>query len=72
MRRKKEIEQALAEMETRKKAYLLDMASYNHPNSVQYNTDIIRKLEVTDATVQALKWVLFKEEKKPKKRRSEP
>jgi hypothetical protein len=60
MRTRKEIMQALKEMETRKTSYLLDMSSYKAPNSVVYDTEIIRKLEVTDAVVNALNWVLSK------------
>jgi len=63
MQLKKDIEKALKEMETRKSSYLLDMASYKEPNSVVYDTELIRKLEVTDATINALKWVLLKKQK---------
>lgn len=45
-------------METRKKGYLLDMTRHSEPNSVVYDTELIRKLEVTDATIHTLKWVL--------------
>lgn len=63
MKTQKEIEKALKEMETRKSSYMLDMASYKAPNSVVYDTELIRKLEVTDATIHALKWVLYVEPK---------
>ncbi len=63
MQYKKDIEKALKEMETRKSSYLLDMASYKEPNAVVYDTELIRKLEVTDATIHALKWVLLKRTK---------
>lgn len=59
MKLKKEIEQGLKEMETRKKGYLLDMAEKINPQSLVYNTEIIRKLEVTDAIIHALRWVLL-------------
>lgn len=59
MKLKKEIRQALKEMEIRKSSYLLDMVSKEEPNSVVYNTELIRKLEVTDATIHVLKWVLL-------------
>lgn len=58
MQYKKDIEKALKEMETRKSSYLLDMAEYKAPGTVQYDTELIRKLEVTDATIHALRWVL--------------
>ena len=60
MQLKKDIEKALKEMETRKSSYLLDMASHQEPNSVVYDTGLIRKLEVTDAAITCLKWVLLK------------
>ncbi len=60
MKSKKEIERALNEMQTRKTSYLLDMTSSKEPNSVVYDTELIRKLEVTDATIHTLKWVLKK------------
>jgi len=63
MQYKKNIEKALKEMETRKRSYLLDMASYKKPNAVVYDTELIRKLEVTDATIHTLKWVLLKRTK---------
>ena len=63
MKQQKEIEKALKEMETRKKSYMLDMMSYKAPNSVVYDTELIRKMEVTDATIHALKWVLYVEPK---------
>ena len=63
MKKQNEIEKALKEMETRKSSYMLDMASYKAPNSVVYDTELIRKLEVTDATIHALKWVLYVEPK---------
>jgi hypothetical protein len=59
MKQQKEIEKALKEMETRKKSYMLDMMSYKATNSVVYDTELIRKMEVTDATIHALKWVLY-------------
>ncbi len=59
MKSQKEIEKALKEMETRKKSYMLDMMSYKEPNSVVYDTELIRKMEVTDATIHTLKWVLY-------------
>lgn len=58
MKTKDEIEKGLHEMEIRRKSYVLDMCAPQYPNSVVYNTDIIRKLEVTDATIHTLKWVL--------------
>lgn len=67
MRSKKTIEKALADMEIRKKSYLLDMVNYKEPNSVQYDTELIRKLEVTDATIHVLNWVLFSKKIKSKK-----
>ena len=69
MKSVKEIKQGLKEMETRKTSYLLDMTSYKTPNSVVYDTEIIRKLEVTDATIHTLLWVLYSE-KKPAKQKS--
>lgn len=63
MQYKKDIEKALHEMEVRKKAYLLDIAQYREPNSVVYDTDLIRKLEVTDASIRALRWVLLPKDK---------
>lgn len=63
MQYKKDIEKALKEMETRKSSYLLDMAQYKHPNSCVYDTELIRKLEVTDATINALRWVLQPKDK---------
>lgn len=66
MKQQKEIEKALKEMETRKKSYMLDMMSYKAPNSVVYDTELIRKMEVTDATIHTLNWVLHDVEK-PKK-----
>lgn len=63
MKTQKEIEKALKEMQTRKSSYILDMASYKEPNSVVYDTELIRKLEVTDATIHALKWVLYTDKK---------
>lgn len=53
-----EIKKGLSEMETRQKSYLLDMASTKTGNSIVYDTELIRKLEVTAATINALKWVL--------------
>lgn len=58
MKTKDEIEKVLHEMEIRRKSYVLDMCAPQYPNSVVYNTDLIRKLEVTDATIHTLKWVL--------------
>ena len=58
MKPESEIKTALKDMETRKRAYMLDMARVEQPNSVVYSTDLIRKLEVTDATIHTLKWVL--------------
>ena len=58
MKTKDEIEKGLHEMEIRRKSYVLDMCAPQYPNSVVYNTDLIRKLEVTDATIHCLKWVL--------------
>ena len=75
MKTEDEIRKGLADMEIRKKAYLLDMAQNNVPNSVVYDTELIRKLEVTDATVHALMWVLQstvpKEEPQPPQQGSE-
>jgi len=68
MKAETEIKKALAEMQTRKTSYLLDMTSQPEPNTVVYNTELIRKLEVTDATIHTLKWVLYVEKKKSKKR----
>lgn len=67
MKAKYEIEKALHEMEIRRKSYLLDMCAPQYPNSVVYNTDIIRKIEVTDATIHALKWVLESPPEQPAK-----
>lgn len=58
MKTLQEIKKGLKEMETRKKGYLLDMATIVEPGSIVYSTDLIRKLEVTDATIHALRWVL--------------
>lgn len=58
MKSLKEIKKGLSEMETRKKSYLLDMTRHSESNSVVYDTELIRKLEVTDATIHTLKWVL--------------
>lgn len=73
MKTEADIKKALEEMEIRRKSYVLDMCSTHVPNSVVYNTDIIRKLEVTDSTIHTLKWVLenpiikkFKKQKKSK------
>lgn len=55
---KKEIVIALKDLEIRKKSYLLDMAEQHVPNGIKYNTDIIRNLEVIDAQVHTLKWIL--------------
>lgn len=63
MQYKKDIEKALKEMETRKKSYMLDMAQYNTPGSCVYDTELIRKLEVTDATIHTLRWVLQPKQK---------
>lgn len=45
-------------MQTRKNGYLLDMASIKLSSSIVYDTDLIRTLEVTDATINALIWPL--------------
>lgn len=67
MKTEKEIKKALKEMEVRKTSYMLDMATITkEPNGVVYNTELIRNLEVTDAVIQVLKWVLFP--KTPKKK----
>lgn len=58
MKSKEAILKGLEEMEIRRKSYSLDMFSRPAPNEVVYNTDIIRKMEVTDATIHTLKWVL--------------
>jgi len=63
MKTQKEIQKALKEMETRKTSYLLDMACVKPLSGVVYDTELIRKLEVTDATIHALKWVLYVEPK---------
>jgi len=66
MKTNKEIKQALIEMETRKKSYMLDMSSLKvgeNSNAVVYDTELIRKLEVTAATIHALKWVLQQKKK---------
>ena len=60
MKKKKEIEKALSEMQARSTSYHLDMISYKPDKSVVYDTEIIRKLEVTEATIHALRWVLNK------------
>lgn len=66
MKLKKDITKALKEMKIRKTGYLLDVANTGTPNSVVYDTELIRKLEVTDATIHALSWVLLpKKDKKP-------
>jgi len=62
MKKQNEIEKALKEMETRKSSYMLDMMSVK-PTGIVYDTELIRKLEVTDATIQTLKWVLYTEKK---------
>ncbi len=58
MKSKVQIKNALKEMETRKSSYLLDMSSVKQPGSVVYDTELIRKMEVTDATIHTLRWVL--------------
>ena len=63
MQYKKDIQKALKEMQTRKSSYILDMASVKVPNGVVYDTELIRKLEVTDATINALGWVLLPNKK---------
>jgi len=68
MRTEKEIKKALREMEIRKTSYILDMSTYKPPGTVVYDTELIRKLEVTDATIHALKWVLGS--KAPKKNKN--
>jgi len=58
MKYKKEISEALKNLEINKKSYLLDMCEYKEPNTVKYDTELIRKLEVTDVQIHTLKWVL--------------
>ena len=58
MKSQDEIEKALKDMKTRRTSYILDMASMPKAGEVVYNTDLIRKLEVTDATIHTLRWVL--------------
>lgn len=62
MQYKNDIKKALKELETRKKSYMLDMAEYV-PNGVKYNTELIRNLEVIDAQIYTLKWVLLPKQK---------
>lgn len=66
MKTKAEIEKGLKEMETRKSSYSLDLFTYKEPNSVVYDTELIRKMEVTDATIHALRWVLHTTKKTKK------
>ena len=58
MKKRKEIEKALSEMEARRTSYTLDMISYKPDKSVVYDTDLIRKLEITDTTIHAVNLVL--------------
>lgn len=69
MKSQQDIEKGLAEMEIRRKSYILDMCAPQYPNSVVYNTEIIRKMEVTDATIHTLKWVLDKQPPSNKQKR---
>ena len=62
MQYKNDIKKALKELETRKKSYMLDMAEHV-PNGVKYNTELIRNLEVIDAQIYTLKWVLLPKRK---------
>jgi hypothetical protein len=68
MKTEKEIKQGLKDMEIRRKGYILDMCSPQTPNGIVYNTDIIRKMEVTDATIHTLKWVLHTNKPAKKKK----
>jgi len=54
----KDIKRSLKELETRKSSYMLDMAEQT-VQGVKYNTDLIRNLEVVDAQIYTLKWVLM-------------
>lgn len=72
MKTKDEIEKGLHEMEIRRKSYVLDMCAPQYPNSVVYNTDLIRKLEVTDATIHTLKWVLDAREEQVEQKQKTP
>lgn len=62
MQYKKDIQKALKDFEIRKKSYMLDMVEYV-PNGVKYNTELIRNLEVIDAQIYTLKWVLLAKQK---------
>ena len=66
MQLKKDIQKELKGMEIRKKSYMLDLAQKHIPNGVVYDTELIRKLEVTDATINALRWVLIQKTKTEK------
>ena len=58
MKTEAEIKKALREMEIREKSYTLDIMTKKEPGTVVYDTELIRKLEVTAATIHALRWVL--------------
>lgn len=57
MRTKKEITQALKDMEVRRTSAILDMTE-TMPNGVKYDTELIRRIESIDVTIHTLKWVL--------------
>jgi len=67
MKSEKEVKEALKEMEIRSKSYRLDIATRKEPGTVVYDTELIRKLEVTEATIYALRWVLHSPKKTTKK-----
>jgi hypothetical protein len=57
MKKKKEIQKALKEMEIRRTSATLDMCEVV-PNGVKYDTEIIRRLESIDCVIRTLKWIL--------------
>ena len=46
MKSKKQIIEALKQVEIRRKGYMLDMLRIPTPGDVRYDTEIIRKLEI--------------------------
>ena len=66
MQYKKDIQKALKELELRKADYLLDIAEIHSPGSIKYDTELIRKLEVVDAQIFTLRWVLAPKDKAKK------
>lgn len=63
MQYKKDIQKGLKELEIRKTSYLLDIAEQVTPPGIKYNTELIRNLEVVDAQIYTLKWVLLPKKK---------